>query len=139
VQSLSLRDGIAFGLNIKQARCSGGCLLANTFGVPAAQTVAAGVSPAILVESGSLRSAKFLIISRTAVVCAVSAQDEMNFGFTPLTTADSTALFLASGLEAAFLLQKNLHVLKVKGHCQGWKKSWPTMLVRGLQTAVQTC
>ena len=40
----------------------------------------------------------------------------MNFGFTPLTTADSTALFLASGLEAAFLLQKNLHVLKVKGH-----------------------
>jgi hypothetical protein len=43
----------------------------------------------------------------------------MNFGFTPLTTPDSTALFLASGLESAFLLQKNLHVLKVKGHRVG--------------------
>jgi hypothetical protein len=43
----------------------------------------------------------------------------MNFGFTPLRTPDSTALFLASGLEAAFLLQKNLHVLKVKGHRVG--------------------
>jgi hypothetical protein len=54
----------------------------------------------------------------------------MNFGFTPLRTADSTAFFLVSwfeGLavashplqpdtESAFLLQKNLHVLKVKGH-----------------------
>jgi hypothetical protein len=30
------------------------------------------------------------------VLCAVSAQNEMNFGFTSLRTADTTALFLAS-------------------------------------------
>src|SRR5437667_12798810 len=41
----------------------------------------------------------------------------MNFALITLTTADSTDLFLASGLESAFLLQKNLHILKVKGHC----------------------
>jgi len=79
VQSLSLRAGIAVGLNINQTR-------AVAAAVSAAKTVAAGVSPAVLVESGSLRSSKFPIISRLAVACAVSAQDEMNFGFTPQTT-----------------------------------------------------
>jgi hypothetical protein len=33
------------------------------------------------------------------VACAVSAQNEMNFGFAPLRTADTTALFLASSFE----------------------------------------
>jgi hypothetical protein len=28
--------------------------------------------------------------------CAVSAQNKMNFGFTPLSTADTTVLFLTS-------------------------------------------
>ena len=79
MQSLSLRAGIAVGLNINQTR-------AVAAAVSAAKTVAAGVSPAVLVESGSLRSSKFPIISRLAVACAVSAQDEMNFGFTPQTT-----------------------------------------------------
>src|SRR5882724_1614280 len=59
------------------------------------------------------------MISRPAVASAVSAQDEMNLGFTPLTRANSTALFLASGSESVFLLQKNLHVLKVKSHRVG--------------------
>jgi hypothetical protein len=56
----------------------------------------------------------------------------MNFGFTPLRTPDSTALFLASGLEAAFLLQKNLHVLKVKGHRVGLEEIVADHACKGL-------
>jgi len=49
-----------------------------------------------LIPRERFRCASHRLKSRCAVACAVSAQNEMNFGFTPLRTADTTALFLAS-------------------------------------------